>query len=50
MCAFADSGFWSYATIAALERHDVRYSIGVTQQAHVRGAIEQIPSRAGSRW
>ena len=31
----ADSDFWSYATIAALERHDVRYSSGVTQQAHV---------------
>ena len=41
----ADSGFWSYKTIAALERHGVRYSIGVTQQAHVRAAIEQIPER-----
>ena len=42
----ADSGFWSYATIEALEQHRVRYSIGVTQQAHVRRAIEQIPERA----
>ena len=42
----ADSGFWSYKTIAALERHGVRYSIGVTQQAHVRAAIEQIPEAA----
>ena len=39
----ADSGFWSYKTIEALERLDVRYSIGVTQQAHVRKAIERIP-------
>ncbi|MBA3366032.1 MAG: IS1380 family transposase [Actinobacteria bacterium] len=39
----ADSGFWSNATIAALERHGVRYSIGVTQQAHVREAIGAIP-------
>ena len=42
----ADSGFWSYKTIEALERHRVRYSIGVTQQAHVRAAIEQIPEAA----
>ena len=42
----ADSGFWSYKTIEALERHGVRYSIGVSQQAHVRAAIAQIPERA----
>jgi len=42
----ADSGFWSYKTIVALERHDVRYSIGVSQQAHVREVIEQIPEQA----
>jgi hypothetical protein len=24
----ADSGFWSYKTIARLERHQIRYSIG----------------------
>jgi len=41
----ADSGFWSYKTIAALERHGVRYSIGVSQQAHVRAAIERIPEQ-----
>ena len=41
----ADSGFWSYKTIAALERHGVRYSIGVSQHASVRSAIEQIPER-----
>jgi len=38
----ADSGFWSYRTIVALERHGVRYSIGVTQHAQVRAAIDQI--------
>ena len=42
----ADSGFWSYKTIAALERHGVGYSIGVTQQAHVRATIEQIPEQS----
>jgi hypothetical protein len=42
----ADSGFWSYATIGALERLGVRYSIGVTLQTHVRVAIEQIPEAA----
>jgi hypothetical protein len=42
----ADSGFWSYKTIEALERHEVRYSIGVTQQAHVRAAIELIGEQA----
>jgi hypothetical protein len=42
----ADSGFWSYKTIAALERLGVRYSIGVTQQAHVRAAIELIGEQA----
>jgi hypothetical protein len=29
----ADSGYWSYKTIAALEQHGVRYSIGVTRSA-----------------
>jgi hypothetical protein len=38
----ADSGFWSHKTIARLERHGVRYSIGVTQQQHVRAAIGAI--------
>ena len=42
----ADSGFWSYKTIEALERHGVRYSIGVTQHESVRRAIEQIPEQA----
>jgi hypothetical protein len=43
----ADSGFWSYKTIEALERHGVRYSIGVTQHQSVRQAIERIPEE---RW
>jgi len=43
----ADSGFWSNKTIAALEQHDVRYSIGVTQHESVRRAIERIPEE---RW
>jgi Transposase DDE domain group 1 len=42
----ADSGFWSNKTIAALEQHDVRYSIGVTQQESVRLAIERIAEQS----
>jgi hypothetical protein len=42
----ADSGFWSSKTIAALEHHDVRYSIGVTQHESVRRAIAQIPEES----
>jgi hypothetical protein len=45
----ADSGFWSYETIAALERHKIRYSIGVTMQPHVRAAVEAIPESAWQR-
>ena len=42
----ADSGFWSNKTIAALEQHGVRYSIGVTQHESVRRAIERIPEQS----
>ena len=42
----ADSGFWSYKTIAALEQHGVRYSIGVSQLESVRRVIEQIPEQS----
>ncbi len=42
----ADSGFWSYKTIGRLEQHQIRYSIGVTQQKHVRAAISQIDEAA----
>ncbi|MDP9257098.1 MAG: IS1380 family transposase, partial [Actinomycetota bacterium] len=45
----ADSGFWSYDTIAALERLKVRYSIGVTMLPHVRVAVEAIPEAAWQR-
>ncbi len=38
----ADSGFWSYKTIARLEHHNMRYSIGVTLQKHVRAVISEI--------
>jgi hypothetical protein len=42
----ADSGFWSNKTIAALEQHGVRYSIGVSQHESVRRAIELIPGQS----
>jgi hypothetical protein len=42
----ADSGFWSYKTIARLEHHQIRYSIGVTLQPHVRAVICQIDEAA----
>ena len=45
----ADSGFWSNKTIAALEQHDVRYSIGVSQHESVRRAIERIPEQSWQR-
>jgi hypothetical protein len=42
----ADSGFWSYKTIARLEHHNMRYSIGVTLQQHVRAVIREIDEAA----
>jgi hypothetical protein len=42
----ADSGFWSNATFAKLERAGWQYSIGVRLQAAVRAVIEQIPEAA----
>lgn len=45
----ADSGFWANATIRTLERHGVRYSIGVTMQRHVRAAVEAIDEAAWQR-
>ena len=38
----ADSGFWSHATFARLERAGWQFSIGVRLHPHVRAAIEQI--------
>ncbi len=45
----ADSGFWSSKTIAALERHGIGYSIGVTMQRHVRAAVDAIDETAWQR-
>jgi hypothetical protein len=42
----ADSGFWSKATFAKLDRAGWQFSIGVRLQAHVRAAIEQIDETA----
>jgi hypothetical protein len=42
----ADSGFWSKATFARLERAGWQFSIGVRLQPTVRSAIEQIPEHA----
>ncbi len=42
----ADSGFWSYTTIARLAAPPIRYSIGVTLQPHVRAAIAEIDEAA----
>ena len=42
----ADSGFWSNAIFARLERAGWQYSIGVRLQAHVRAAIEAISEDA----
>jgi len=42
----ADSGFWSNATFAKLEKAGWQFSIGVRLQPAVRAAIEQIPDCA----
>jgi hypothetical protein len=42
----ADSGFWSQKVIAALGRHDVRFSITVFQNQGVRAAIAAIDDHA----
>jgi DDE family transposase len=42
----ADSGFWSNATFAKLERAGWEFSIGVRLQPNVRAAIEQIDEAA----
>ena len=42
----ADSGFWSGKVIAALGRHDVRFSISVFQNSSVRAAIAAIDEGA----
>jgi len=42
----ADSGFWSWKLIDALDRHGVRWSITVTQNTAIRAAIAAIPETA----
>jgi len=42
----ADSGFWSWKLIDALNRLDVLWSITVTQHAAIRAAIATIPETA----
>ena len=42
----ADSGFWSKATFATLEKAGWQFSIGVRLQPAVRAAIERIPAHA----
>src|SRR5262249_21011837 len=41
-----DPGFWSNKTIAALEQHGARYSIGVGQHERVRRAVELLPEQS----
>jgi hypothetical protein len=45
----ADSGFWAYKTIAALQRHGMHYSIGVTMQRNVRTLVEAIDESVWQR-
>ena len=42
----ADSGFWSWKLIDALNRHKVRWSITVSQHQAIRAAIATIPDTA----
>ena len=42
----ADSGFWSYAMVAALDQLGLRWSITVRQNAKVRAAIAAIDDQA----
>lgn len=42
----ADSGFWSWKLVDALDRHGVSWSITVAQQPAIRAAITAIPEGA----
>jgi hypothetical protein len=42
----ADSGFWSWKLVDALNRHGVLWSITVTQHEAIRAAIARIPEAA----
>ena len=41
----ADSGFWNHKIMARLERAGWTYSIGITQQQHIKAAIAAIPDQ-----
>jgi hypothetical protein len=45
-CVRADSGFWSWELLRTLDRHDMSWSITVTNTAKVQAAIAQIPDDA----
>ena len=42
----ADSGFWQWELLRTLDRHKMRWSITVTNNAKVKAAIAQIPDDA----
>ena len=44
-----DSGFWSNATIATLERLEVGFTMGVQMQKSVLNAVSPLTSRPGLR-
>jgi hypothetical protein len=43
MTVRADSGFWSWELLRTLDRHDMSWSITVTNNAKIRAAIASIP-------
>jgi hypothetical protein len=45
-CVRADSGFWSWELLRTLDRHDMSWSITVTNNAKIRTAIASIPDDA----
>jgi hypothetical protein len=45
-CVRADSGFWSWELLRTLDRHNMSWSITVTNNAKVRTAIASIPDDA----
>lgn len=45
-CVRADSGFWSWELLRTLDRHEMTWSITVTNHAKVKAAIASIPDDA----
>ena len=45
-CVRADSGFWSWELLRTLDRHNMSWSITVTNNAKVQAAIASIPDDA----